>query len=74
VSGDAQIVYGRQAVAEAQRGRRRVRRVWSGDDVAAAALTRLAGSPDHQGIVDLADLLIQRQLVERLGLGLKLRL
>jgi 23S rRNA (guanosine2251-2'-O)-methyltransferase len=38
-------------VAEAQRGRRRVHRVWTSDDLAASELTRLAGSPDHQGVV-----------------------
>ncbi len=47
----AERVYGRRAVAEARRGRRRVRRVWEAPQTAAAELTRLAGSPDHQGIV-----------------------
>ncbi len=47
----AEVVYGRNAVAEAQRGKRRVHRVWTADEVPAAELTRLAGSPDHQGIV-----------------------
>jgi 23S rRNA (guanosine2251-2'-O)-methyltransferase len=51
VSGEGEIVYGRRAVAEARRGRRRVRRVWTTSDVSHAELTRLAGSPDHQGIV-----------------------
>lgn len=46
-----EIVYGRRAVAEAKRGRRRVRRVWTSEDTDAAELGRLAGSPDHQGIV-----------------------
>ena len=49
------MVYGRRAVAEAQRGRRRVRRVWTTDDLPAGELTRLAGSPDHQGIVAEVD-------------------
>ena len=58
------IVYGRNPVREALRGRRRVKRVWastnasreewlSGVDVQRAAdeeLERLSGSPDHQGI------------------------
>lgn len=48
-------IYGRNPVAEAQRGRRRVHRVWTGDDTAADELTRLAGSPDHQGIVAEVD-------------------
>ncbi len=49
------LIYGRNPVREAQRGRRRVHRVWTSDDTAAAELTRLAGSPDHQGIVAEAD-------------------
>jgi 23S rRNA (guanosine2251-2'-O)-methyltransferase len=58
------IVYGRNPVREALRGRRRVRRVWAGRgtsreewlaeiDVQPAdddELERLCGSPDHQGI------------------------
>ena len=51
----AEIVYGRNAVAEARRGRRGVRRVWTADDLDAAELTRLAGSPDHQGFVAEVD-------------------
>jgi 23S rRNA (guanosine2251-2'-O)-methyltransferase len=51
----ADVVYGRRPVAEAQRGRRRVRRVWTADDLPAGELTRLAGSPDHQGIVAEVD-------------------
>lgn len=49
------IVYGRRPVAEARRGRRRVHRVWEAPDVDAAELTRIAGSPDHQGIVAEVD-------------------
>lgn len=45
------VVYGRNAVAEAERGRRRVHRVWRAPEVDAEELTRLAGSPDHQGVV-----------------------
>jgi 23S rRNA (guanosine2251-2'-O)-methyltransferase len=45
------ILYGRNAVREAQRGRRRVLRVWTRDDVSAEELERLCGSPDHQGFV-----------------------
>jgi 23S rRNA (guanosine2251-2'-O)-methyltransferase len=42
-------------VAEAQRGRRRVHRVWTSEDLPAPELTRLAGSPDHQGVVAEVD-------------------
>jgi 23S rRNA (guanosine2251-2'-O)-methyltransferase len=58
------IVYGRNPVREALRGRRRVQRVWASDSVAReqwlrdakaepaepARLESLAGSPDHQGV------------------------
>lgn len=53
--GAGQVIYGRQPVAEAQRGRRGVRRIWTADDTAVAELTRLAQSPDHQGIVAEVD-------------------
>ena len=49
------VVYGKRPVAEAERGRRRVRRVWRAPDTDAAELTRLAGSPDHQGVVAEVD-------------------
>jgi len=49
------VVYGRNPVREAQRGRRRVHRVWTSDDTDAAELTRRAGSPDHQGVVAEVD-------------------
>jgi 23S rRNA (guanosine2251-2'-O)-methyltransferase len=45
------IVYGRNAVREARRGRRRVLSVWERGEVADEELERLCGSPDHQGIV-----------------------
>jgi 23S rRNA (guanosine2251-2'-O)-methyltransferase len=51
----AEIIYGRRPVAEAKRGRRRVRRVWTGADASEEELERLAGSPDHQGIVAEVD-------------------
>jgi 23S rRNA (guanosine2251-2'-O)-methyltransferase len=54
-SNEAAIVYGRRPVEEARRGRRRVRRVWSTDELDPGELTRLAGSPDHQGIVAEVD-------------------
>lgn len=50
-----QIIYGRRAVEEAKRGRRRVRREWSSTGTDQAELTRLAGSPDHQGSVAEVD-------------------
>lgn len=50
-----EVVYGRNPVREAQRGRRRVRRVWTAEDTAVAELSRLAGSPDHQGVVAEVD-------------------
>lgn len=46
-----QVIYGRQPVAEARRGRRRVLRIWEAPETPAEELERLAGSPDHQGIV-----------------------
>jgi 23S rRNA (guanosine2251-2'-O)-methyltransferase len=54
-TGDRDVVYGRNAVAEARRGRRRVHREWTSDELPASELSRLAGSPDHQGIVAEVD-------------------
>ena len=51
----AERIYGRRPVAEAERGRRRVHRTLSADDTDADELTRLAGSPDHQGVVAAVD-------------------
>ncbi len=42
-------------MAEAKRGRRRVRRVWTAPDLSTSELARLAGSPDHQGVVAEVD-------------------
>ena len=42
-------------MAEAKRGRRRVRRIWTTPEVGASELTRLAGSPGHQGVVAEVD-------------------
>jgi len=50
-----QFIYGRNPVAEAERGRRRVHRVWRAPDVSAEELERLCGSPDHQGVVAEVD-------------------
>jgi 23S rRNA (guanosine2251-2'-O)-methyltransferase len=52
---DRQRIYGRRAVAEAERGRRAVHRVWRAPDVPAEELERLCGSPDHQGVVAEVD-------------------
>ncbi|MBK5220179.1 MAG: 23S rRNA (guanosine(2251)-2'-O)-methyltransferase RlmB [Thermoleophilia bacterium] len=51
----SQIIYGRQPVAEAERGRRRVHRVWRAPETDPAELERLCGSPDHQGVVAEVD-------------------
>jgi 23S rRNA (guanosine2251-2'-O)-methyltransferase len=48
-------IYGRRPVAEAERGRRRVHRIWRAPDTSPDELERLCGSPDHQGIVAEVD-------------------
>jgi 23S rRNA (guanosine2251-2'-O)-methyltransferase len=50
-----QIIYGKQPVAEAERGRRAVRRVWRAPETSGEELERLCGSPDHQGVVAEVD-------------------
>ncbi len=50
-----EIIYGRNPVAEARRGRRRVHREWTAEEVGGSELERLCGSPDHQGIVAEVD-------------------
>jgi len=50
-----QIIYGRNPVAEAERGRRGVHRVWRAPETPAGELERLCGSPDHQGVVAEVD-------------------
>jgi 23S rRNA (guanosine2251-2'-O)-methyltransferase len=50
-----QLIYGRQPVAEAERGRRAVHRVWRAPETDAFELERLCGSPDHQGVVAEVD-------------------
>lgn len=47
----SQLIYGKQPVAEAERGRRRVHRVWRAPETSGEELERLCGSPDHQGVV-----------------------
>jgi len=49
------VIYGKQPVAEAERGRRKVRRVWRSPETPAEELERLCGSPDHQGVVAEVD-------------------
>jgi 23S rRNA (guanosine2251-2'-O)-methyltransferase len=50
-----QFIYGRRPVAEAERGRRRVHRVWHSPETSNEELERLCGSPDHQGVVAEVD-------------------
>jgi len=50
-----QFIYGRNPVAEAERGRRRVHRVWRAPETPGEELERLCGSPDHQGVVAEVD-------------------
>ncbi len=52
---ESQIIYGRRPVEEAERGRRRVRRVWRAPEASGEELERLCGSPDHQGVVAEVD-------------------
>jgi 23S rRNA (guanosine2251-2'-O)-methyltransferase len=49
------LIYGKQPVAEAERGRRRVHRVWRAPETPGEELERLCGSPDHQGAVAEVD-------------------
>lgn len=53
--GGRERIYGRRPVAESERGRRRVHRVWRSPETAAEELERLCGSPDHQGVVAEVD-------------------
>jgi len=50
-----ECIYGRRPVAEAERGRRRVHRVWRAPKTPAEELERLCGSREHQGIVAEVD-------------------
>jgi 23S rRNA (guanosine2251-2'-O)-methyltransferase len=50
-----QLIYGKQPVAEAERGRRRVQRVWRAPETSQEELESLCGSPDHQGVVAEVD-------------------
>lgn len=51
----SQVIYGKQPVAEAERGKRRVHRVWRAPETSGEELERLCGSPDHQGVVAEVD-------------------
>lgn len=51
----SQIIYGRRPVAEAERGRRGVHRVWRAPETPGEELERICGSPDHQGVVAEVD-------------------
>lgn len=51
----SQFIYGRRPVEEAERGRRRVHRVWRAPETPGEELERLCGSPDHQGVVAEVD-------------------
>jgi len=51
----SQVIYGKQPVAEAERGRRRVHRVWRVPETSGDELERLCGSADHQGVVAEVD-------------------
>jgi 23S rRNA (guanosine2251-2'-O)-methyltransferase len=50
-----QTIYGKRPVQEAERGRRRVHRVWRAPETPGEELERICGSPDHQGVVAEVD-------------------
>ena len=50
-----QLIYGKQPVAEAERGKRSVHRIWRAPETPAEELEHLCGSPDHQGVVAEVD-------------------
>jgi 23S rRNA (guanosine2251-2'-O)-methyltransferase len=54
-AGARELIYGRRPVAEAERGRRRVHRVWRAPETPPQELESLCGSPDHQGVVAEVD-------------------
>lgn len=49
------LIYGKRPVAEAERGKRRVHRVWKSPETSPDELQQLCGSPDHQGVVAEVD-------------------
>lgn len=50
-----EFIYGHRPVTEAERGRRRVHRIWRAPEVSPDRLAAMCGSPDHQGIVAEVD-------------------
>jgi 23S rRNA (guanosine2251-2'-O)-methyltransferase len=54
-TGGRELIYGRRPVAEAERGGRRVLRVWRAPDTPAEELERLSGTTEHQGVVAEVD-------------------
>lgn len=50
-----ELIYGRNPVLEAQRGRRAVHQVWESPEFDSDSLTEMVDSPDHQGIVAEVD-------------------
>ncbi|HET7177854.1 MAG TPA: 23S rRNA (guanosine(2251)-2'-O)-methyltransferase RlmB [Solirubrobacterales bacterium] len=50
-----ELIYGKRPVAEAEAGKRPVRRVWRSPETPAEELERICGSPDHQGVVAEVD-------------------
>lgn len=55
MSDERELIYGRRPVTEAERGRRTVHRVWRAPETPPGELERLAGSPEHQGVVAQVD-------------------
>jgi 23S rRNA (guanosine2251-2'-O)-methyltransferase len=53
--GATEVIYGRRPVEEAKRGRRRVLRVITREEVGDSELERRCGSPDHQGVIAEVD-------------------
>jgi 23S rRNA (guanosine2251-2'-O)-methyltransferase len=53
--GGRQLIYGRRPVAEAERGQRRVHRIWRAPETPPEELERLCGSAEHQGVVAEVD-------------------
>jgi 23S rRNA (guanosine2251-2'-O)-methyltransferase len=53
--GGRERLYGKRPVAEAERGRRTVHRVWTAPETPPEKLEELCGSPDHQGVVAEVD-------------------
>lgn len=50
-----EFIYGHRPVTEAERGRRRVHRIWRAPEVSPDRLAAMCGSRDHQGIVAEVD-------------------